>query len=80
MDNELTIKVIEQLSKLNSNMETCLSTIADHETRLRKVETNGTSSLKSDIVALLVKALTVSVVCIASLTGASAIVGKIFGL
>lgn len=53
-----------------------LDKLVSHEERITRLESGGTS-LKDDMMKLLVKALTISVVTIASLTGAGALLKNI---
>lgn len=62
---------------MNANMRTVLERLSNHESRLMTLEKEK-PSLKSDLVALLVKALTIAVITIGSLTGAAGIIQKVF--
>lgn len=68
----------EQLASLNTNMESVLSKLVDHEKRIENIEQNKTS-LKDDVIAWLVKGLVAAVLTVGSLTGAGALITKFFG-
>ena len=76
--SDLTIQIVSQLAEMNANMRTVLERLSNHETRLMTLEKEQPTSLKSDLVALLVKALTIAVITIGSLTGAAGIIHKVF--
>ena len=75
---DLIIKISTELAALNTNMTTVLSTLAKHETRLLELEKSKTS-LKDTVIQWLVKGLVTAVITIGSLTGAGALIAKIFG-
>ena len=75
---DLIIKISTELAALNANMTNVLGTLAKHETRLIELEKNKTS-LKDTVVQWLVKGLVTAVITIGSLTGAGALIAKIFG-
>lgn len=75
---DLIIKISTELAALNANMTTVLSTLAKHETRLLELEKSKTS-LKDTVIQWLVKGLVTAVITIGSLTGAGALIAKIFG-
>lgn len=59
-------------------MRAVLDTLAKHESRLHELET-GKNNLKDTMVQWLVKGLVAAVVTIGTLTGAGALLQKIFG-
>jgi hypothetical protein len=65
-------------------MESVLSKMADHETRLHNLEQyhpiNKDESFKNDMLKLLCKAVIIAGITIASLSGAGGIISKMFGL
>ena len=75
---DLIIKISTELAALNANMPTVLGTLAKHETRLVELEKNKTS-LKDIVIQWLVKGLVTAVITIGSLTGAGALIAKVFG-
>lgn len=83
MDSNLDIfiKISEQLGKLNGNMESVLSQLAQHNTRITNLEKNssGGSGMKDQLLSLLAKALVIGSVGIACLAGGAGILSKIFG-
>ena len=74
--NDLTIQIVSQLSEMNANMKTVLDRLTNHENRILELERTK-PSLKSDIVALLVKALIIALITIGSLTGAAGLIQRI---
>lgn len=74
---EAMFKFTESISELNANMKTALEKIASHEVRLTNLETNR-SSIKDVAIEWLIKGLVAAVVVIGSLTGAGAILSKLF--
>ena len=74
--NDLTIQIVSQLSEMNANMKTVLERLTNHENRILELERTK-PSLKSDIVALLVKALIIALITIGSLTGAAGLIQRI---
>ena len=79
-NNELIIKIVSELSELNANVKSVLSRIENHETRIQNLEQGKIGGIKSEIVALLIKGLIISVVTIGSLTGAAGLITKILGV
>lgn len=79
-NNELVLKIVSQLSELNANVKNVLSRIENHETRIQNLEQGKSAGFKSDVVALLVKALIIAIVTIGSLTGAAGLITKILGV
>lgn len=75
--NDLTIQIVSQLAEMNANMKTVLERLTNHENRLLQLEQEK-PSLKSDVVALLVKALIIALITIGSLTGAAGLIQRIF--
>ena len=77
--NDLIIKFTAELSSLNANMKSVLEKLSAHEQRIYNLE-NSKSSIKDDIVKWLVRSLICSLAIIGSLTGSSALIGKLLGL
>lgn len=76
---ELVIRITSELASLNANMKSVLDKLSSHEQRISALE-QGKLSLKDSVVALLVKCLVISVVTIASLSGAAGLVAKIMNI
>lgn len=86
---ELIITIRSELAVLNAqskatleSISKALESIANHETRLTKLEVkeSGSPGLKSDILALAVKGLVISVCALGTLAGAGTIIAKAIGL
>ena len=89
IDTDLLIKFTSTVSKLDATLSSIAARQQEHEIRIQKLEENktgfgnsgfGNSGLKNDVIAWLVKGLVASIFVIGSLTGASAIIQKVFGL
>lgn len=87
MDNsdltKLAFDISNSLAALNANMESVLSKMADHESRIHILEQyhpkSKDDSFKDELLKLLARATIISVVVIGSLTGAGSIIAKMFG-
>lgn len=79
IDTDLLIKFTSTVSKLDATLSSIAARQQEHEIRIQKLEENKTG-LKNDVIAWLVKGLVASIFVIGSLTGASAIIQKVFGL
>ena len=86
---ELIITIRSELAVLNAQSKATLDSIskaleriANHETRLTKLEVkeSGGPGFKSDILALAVKGLVISVCALGTLAGAGTIIAKAIGL
>lgn len=85
---ELIITIRSELAVLNAqskatldSISKALESIANHETRLTKLEVKESSGgLRSDILALAVKGLVISVCALGTLAGAGTIIAKAIGL
>ena len=86
---ELIITIRSELAVLNAqskatldSISKALESIANHETRLTKLEVkeSGNPGFKSDILALAVKGLVISVCALGTLAGAGTIIAKAIGL
>lgn len=66
-----------QLTSLNGNMTVVLEKLSSHELRLTKLEENKIG-LKDSIIALICKALVISTITVASLTGAGTLLKQIW--
>lgn len=76
---ELIINITSELAALNANMKSVLDKLTTHEQRISALE-QGKMNLKDTIVQWLVKGLIASIMVIGSLTGASALIQKVFGI
>lgn len=76
---ELVINITSELARLNENMKNVLDKMTSHEQRITALE-NGKLSLKDTTIQFLVKGLLASILVIGSLTGASGLIIKVFGL
>lgn len=82
---KIAFDISNGLATLNANMESVLSTMANHENRIHLLEqyhpaTGKDNSFKDDLLKLLAKATVIGLVVIGSLTGASGIISKILGI
>lgn len=75
---ELIIKISTELASLNSMMKSALEKLSNHEARITNLETDKTG-FKDKIVKYLCIALISSLAVIATLTGSTAILTRIFG-
>lgn len=81
---KIAFDISNSLAALNANMESVLSKMADHETRIHLLEqyhpvTSKDNSFKDDLLKLLARATVIGLVVIGSLTGAGTIIAKMFG-
>ena len=86
---KIAFDISNSLAALNANMESVLSKMADHENRLHTLEqsqiqtttaaNNKEDDFKTELLKLLARAVTIGLVVIGSLTGASSIISKMFG-
>lgn len=85
---ELVITIKSELAVLNAqskatleSISKALESIANHENRLTKLEVQEkTGGLKSDILALAVKGLVISICALGTISGAGTIIAKAIGL
>lgn len=85
-DNEIYLKLSEKIDKLCDKLDTKFDNIdtklQNHEVRIVVLEQRSPDEKKdwkADIITLLVKAVVIGAVSIASLVGASGILANIFG-
>ena len=79
---ETLIKIEAQLAELNANQKNLQAILVNHENRITNIEsttTKGKTSLKDDIIQMLIKGLVGSIFVIGSLAGAGGILSKIIG-
>lgn len=85
---ELVITIKSELAVLNAqskatleSISKALDSIANHENRLTKLEVQEkTGGLKSDILALAIKGLVISICALGTLAGAGTIIAKAIGM
>ena len=85
---ELIITIRSELSVLNAqsketleSISKALESIANHESRLTKLEVKESSGgFKNDILALAVKGLVISICALGTLAGAGTIIAKAIGM
>ena len=86
-DNEIYLKLSEKIDKLCDKLDTKFDNIdtklQNHEVRIVVLEQKFPEDMKkdwkADIITLLVKAIVIGAVSIASLVGASGLLANIFG-
>ena len=77
---ELAVLTAQSKATLDS-ISKALETISNHETRLTKLEVQEKAGgLKSDILALAVKGLVISICALGTLAGAGTIIAKAIGM
>ena len=79
---ETLIDIKSQLSELNANQKNLQAILVNHENRITSIESSTTkekTSLKDDLIQMLVKGIVGSIFVIGSLAGAGGILAKIFG-
>lgn len=82
--DDLLFQINGKLSSIEAKLDTMGETLLRHEARLTTLERDviearaGKVGFKGEIVTLLVKALVISLAAIATLTGATGIISKIF--
>lgn len=77
---ELAVLTAQSKATLDS-ISKALETISNHETRLTKLEVQEKAGgLKSDILALAVKGLVISICALGTLAGAGTIIAKALGM
>ena len=79
---ETLIEIKSQLAELNANQKNLQAILVNHENRIISIESSTTkekTSLKDDLIQILVKGIVGSIFVIGSLAGAGGIIAKIFG-
>ena len=79
---ETLIEIKSQLAELNANQKNLQAILENHENRITIIESSTTkekTSLKDDLIQMLVKGIVGSIFVIGSLAGAGGILAKIFG-
>ena len=79
---ETLIDIKSQLAELNANQKNLQAILVNHENRITNIESTTTkekTSLKDDLIQMLVKGIVGSIFVIGSLAGAGSILSKIFG-
>ena len=79
---KLAFEISNNLAALNSKFETVISKLADHEARLHQLEhTNeveNDQNFKDELLKLLAKTVTISIVVLGSVVGAGGALSKLF--
>ena len=79
---ETLIDIKSQLAELNANQKNLQAILVNHENRITNIEsatTKDKTSLKDDLIRILVKGIVGSIFVIGSLAGAGGILAKILG-
>ena len=79
---ETLIEIKAQLAELNANQKNLQAILVNHENRITSIESATTkqkTSLKDDLIQMLVKGIVGSIFVIGSLAGAGGILAKILG-
>ena len=79
---ETLIEIKSQLAELNANQKNLQAILVNHENRITSIESSTIkekTSLKDDLIQMLVKGIVGSIFVIGSLAGAGGIIAKIFG-
>ena len=79
---ETLIEIKAQLAELNANQKNLQAILVNHENRITNIESTTTkdkTSLKDDLIQMLVKGIVGSIFVIGSLAGAGSILAKILG-
>ena len=79
---ETLIDIKSQLAELNANQKNLQAILVNHENRITNIESTTTkdkTSLKDDLIRILVKGIVGSIFVIGSLAGAGGILAKILG-
>ena len=79
---ETLIEIKSHLAELNANQKNLQAILVNHENRITSIESSTTkekTSLKDDLIQMLVKGVVGSIFVIGSLAGAGGILAKIFG-
>ena len=79
---ETLIEIKAQLAELNANQKNLQAILVNHENRITSIESTTTkekTSLKDDLIQMLVKGIVGSIFVIGSLAGAGGILAKILG-
>ena len=79
---ETLIDIKSQLAELNANQKNLQAILVNHENRITNIESATTkekTSLKDDLIQMLVKGIVGSIFVIGSLAGAGSILAKILG-
>ena len=79
---ETLIEIKAELAELNANQKNLQAILVNHENRITTIESTAVkekTSLKDDIIQMLIKGLVGSIFVIGSLAGAGGILAKILG-
>ena len=76
---ETLIEIKSQLAELNANQKNLQAILVNHENRITSIESSTTkekTSLKDDLIQMLVKGIVGSIFVIGSLAGAGGLISK----
>ena len=76
---ETLIEIKSQLAELNANQKNLQAILENHENRISSIESSTTkekTSLKDDLIQMLVKGIVGSIFVIGSLTGSAGLISK----
>ena len=79
---ETLIEIKAELAELNANQKNLQAILVNHENRITTIESTAVkekTSLKDDLIQMLIKGLVGSIFVIGSLAGAGGILAKILG-
>ena len=81
---KIAFEISNNIAALNSKFETVISKLADHETRLHELEHNNQvendQNFKDELLKLLAKTVTISIVVLGSVVGAGGALSKLFNI
>lgn len=81
---KIAFEISNNLAALNSKFETVISKLADHETRLHSLEhanqVENDQNFKDELLKLLAKTVTISIVVLGSVVGAGGALSKLFNI
>lgn len=81
MNDEKNMNMFMKLmEEIHENTSALKDMLANHETRITVLEQKKEDNWKNQLLMLLAKAAVIGVVTIGSLTGASSLIAKIFGM
>ena len=80
---KLAFEISNNLAALNSKFDSIMAKLADHEARLHDLEQYTPikdDTFKSELLKLLAKTVTISIVVLGSVVGAGGVLSKIFNI
>ena len=79
---KIAFEISNNLAALNSKFETVIQKLSDHETRLHQLEHNNQvendQNFKEELLKLLAKTVTISIVVLGCVVGAGGAISKMF--